>query len=182
MFACAVHGQPARRRAPHGRKRDLLFPGQVLACNAFRARLDILDRAAGDNLSAMDACPRAHIDNVVGGAHGFLVVLHHNHGIAQVPHALEGIDELDIVPLVQTDGRFVEHIEDAHERRTDLRGKTNALGLTARERGGTAGERQIPQAHVIKEVQSGLNLPEDRGGNHLIARGNLRRQRAEEVQ
>ena len=134
MFPRAVHSQPASRCAPDGRERDLLFPGQVLACNAFRARLDILHRAAGDNLSAVNAGPRTHIDNIIGRPHGFLVVLHHDHGVAQVTHAFERIDKLDIVPLMQTDRRFIEHIEHTHECGPDLGRKPDALGLTARKR------------------------------------------------
>ena len=79
----------------------------------------------------MYARSRADIDNVVRRAHGILVMLHHDHGVAQITHALKRIDQLLIVSLVQTDGRFVEHIQHAHQGGPDLRGQTDALRFTA---------------------------------------------------
>ena len=48
---------------------------------------DLLRRAGGHHLPAVDSGAGADVDEVVGGPHGVLVVLHHNEGIAQIPQA-----------------------------------------------------------------------------------------------
>ena len=68
----------------------------------------------------MLAGARAHVDQVVGGVHGLLVVLDDEHGVAEVAQALERADELRVVALVQADRRLVEDVEHADERRADL--------------------------------------------------------------
>ena len=45
----------------------------------------------GDDLAAMDAGAGADIDHMVGDADGVLVMLDHDHGIAEVAQALEGL-------------------------------------------------------------------------------------------
>ena len=42
-------------------------------------------------------------------------------------------DELRVVPLVETDGRLVQDVQHAHQRRADLGRQADALGLAARE-------------------------------------------------
>ncbi len=54
-------------------------------------------------MTAELAGARAHIDDVVGGADGVLVVLDHDHGVALVAQALEGRDQAVVVALVQAD-------------------------------------------------------------------------------
>ena len=56
---------------------------------------------------------RAHVDHVVGGADRLLVVLDHDHGVAEVAQALEGLEQARVVALVQADRRLVEHVEHA---------------------------------------------------------------------
>ena len=51
---------------------------------------DVLEGALGDNLAAVYTGARAYVDDVVGVAYGFLVVLHHQHGIAQVTQVVPG--------------------------------------------------------------------------------------------
>jgi hypothetical protein len=42
----------------------------------------------GHHMAAVDAGARADVQQVVGGADGFFVVLHHQHGVAQVAQVL----------------------------------------------------------------------------------------------
>src|ERR1700688_183213 len=79
------------------------------------------------------ASPRArpHIDHVIGAADRLFVVLDNNHSIAEIAQALERFEKLGIVALMQPDRRFVEHVEDARQPRTDLRSKPDALALAA---------------------------------------------------
>ena len=49
-------------------------------------------------------------------AHRLLVVLDDDHRVAEVAQALERLDQLRVVALVQADRRLVEDVEHAHER------------------------------------------------------------------
>ncbi len=58
----------------------------------------------------MDAGPWPHLHDVIRRTDGVLVVLHDNHGVADVAQAFERGDHLDIVFRMQTDAGFVEDI------------------------------------------------------------------------
>ena len=64
--------------------------------------------------------PGADVDDVVGDLDGVLVVLDHEHGVAEVAQAHQRVDEPVVVALVQADRRLVEHVEHADEARADL--------------------------------------------------------------
>ena len=53
-----------------------------------------------DDATAGHARAGTEVDHVVRGADGLLVVLDHDHGIADVAHALEGGEQSLVVPLV----------------------------------------------------------------------------------
>ena len=102
--------------------------------------------ALGDDVPAVLARARAHVDEPVGRAHHLLVVLDDEHGVAEVAQPLERSDELVVVALVETDRRLVEDVEHADELRADLGRQPQALRLAARERrrrrGRAAGSRR----------------------------------------
>ena len=108
---------------------------------------------------------RADIDDPVGGLHRLLVVLDDDERVAQVAQALKGGDELAVVALVQADRRLVEHVQDADEARTDLRGQADTLRLAARKGSGTARQRQVGEADIDEEGQACLDLCEDGRGD-----------------
>ena len=95
-------------------------------------------RALGDDLAAVDAGARPHVDHLVGGADRLLVVLDHDHRVAEVAQPPEGREQPVVVALVQADRRLVEHVEHAGQPRADLRGQPDALALAARERAAVA--------------------------------------------
>ncbi len=107
----------------------------------------------GDDLAAVLAGARAHVDDVVGRAHGLLVVLHDEDGVAEVAQAQQRVDEAAVVALVQADAGLVEDVEHADERRADLRGQADALRLAAGERGGGALQREVADADIVEEAQ-----------------------------
>ena len=72
-----------------------------------------------------------HVDEPVGRSHHLLVVLHHEHGVAEVAQTLERADQPAVVPLVEADRGLVEDVEDAHELRADLRRQPQTLRLAA---------------------------------------------------
>ena len=81
----------------------------------------------------MDARAGSHVDDVVRRAHRVLIVLHHEHGVAEVAQMAQRVEQLVVVALVQSDGRLVENVEHAHQARADLRRQTD-LWLAAGER------------------------------------------------
>jgi hypothetical protein len=135
---------PARRSACG--RRDI-------AGEAGRVGHDLFRRALGDDFAAMDAGAGAHVDHMVGGADRVLVVLDHDHGVAEVAQALQRFEQAVVVALVQADGGLVEHIEHAGQAGADLRGQADALALAARQRAGGARQRQIVEPDIVEEAQ-----------------------------
>ncbi len=74
-------------------------------------------------------------------------------------------DQTLVVALVQSDGRLVQHVHDAHQSGTDLRGQTDALGLSAGKRLRGARQRQIVQTDVIEESEARTDLLDDLTGD-----------------
>jgi hypothetical protein len=117
----AAHGEGAVVvRAPVG-NRDLALPREELAGDRLRVSFDRLRRALCDDVAAVHAGAGAHVHEVVGRAHHLLVVLHDQHGVAEVAQPLERPDQLAVVPLVEADRGLVEDVEHADELAPDLR-------------------------------------------------------------
>ena len=100
----------------------------------FLLRSHLRRRALGDDVAAVLAGARAHVDEPVGAAHHLLVVLDDEHGVAEVAQPLERADQPVVVALVEPDRRLVEDVEHADELRADLRREPEPLRLAARER------------------------------------------------
>ena len=95
-----------------------------------------------------------HVDDVVGGADGLLVVLDDEHAVAEVAQPRQRLEQARVVALVQADRRLVEDVEHADQRAADLRGQPDALRLAARQRRRRAVERQVVDADVDEEGQA----------------------------
>ena len=108
----------------------------------------------------MDAGAGADVEHVVGGADRVLVMLDHDHGVAEVAQALQRLEQPRIVALVQADRRLVQHIEHAGQAGADLRGEADALALAARQRAGRARQREIVEPDVDQEPQPVADLLE----------------------
>ena len=84
---------------------------------------------------------RANIDHMVGGHNRLFIMFDDDDRIAKVTQSDQRIQQTGIVALVQADGRFIKHIENARQPRPDLRGEANALALTAGQSAGIARKR-----------------------------------------
>ena len=113
----------------------------------------------GDDLAAVDAGAGADVDHVVGGADRVLVVLDHDHGVAEVAQALQRLQQPGVVALVQADRGLVEHVEHADEARADLRGEADALALAAGERARGARQGQVVEPDVDQELRAARGSP-----------------------
>jgi hypothetical protein len=112
---------------------------------------------------------------MVGGAHHVLVVLHHDHAVADVAQVLERGDQAVVVALVQADAGLVQHIHHARQARADLAGQADALRLAAAERLGAAVQAQVAQAHVVQELQARGDLAHHLVGDLGLGAGELQR-------
>ncbi len=130
-------------------------------------------------MPAVDAGAGADVDHVVGREDRVLVVLHHDHRVADVAQVLERLEQPGVVALMQADGGLVQHVEHAGEPRADLRGQPDALALAARQRAGRARQRQIVEADVDQELQPLADLLEDADGDLVLLFGELLRQLGE---
>ena len=137
----AVDGELAAlgARAAYLGDRDLAAAGEVLAGHRVGVLVEVLDRAAVDDLAAVLAGAGADVDDPVGGADGVLVVLDDDQGVAEVLEPDQRLDEALVVALVEADRRLVEDVEDADQAGADLGGEPDALGLAAGQRARRAG-------------------------------------------
>ena len=62
---------------------------------------------------------------------------------------------------MQTDGRFIQDVEDADQPGADLRRQTDALGFAAGERRSAAGECQVVEPDIHEEGETALHLAQD---------------------
>ena len=70
---------------------------------------------------------RTNIHNIIRSKHGILVMLHDNQRISQIPQMLQSGKQLVIVPLVQSNARFIQNIGYTNQTGTDLSRQTNSL-------------------------------------------------------
>ena len=110
---------------------------------------------------------------MVGGTHGVLVVLHHQHRVAQVPQALERRDQPLVVSLVQPDRRLVEDVEHPHERRADLRGQTDALRLATGQRRSGALDAEVADANVLQKAEPLFDLAQNQVRDPAVMLGKV---------
>ena len=139
VLACAANLQemPVAFSA-FGRHGDRAFAGKILARNGFLTGADILITAGANDLTAVYAGARADVDDMIRRAHRILVVLDNDQGVPKVAQMIQRLQQLLVVSLMQANGRLVQYIQHAHQRRADLRCQTDALTLASGERSGGA--------------------------------------------
>ena len=93
-----------------------------------------------DDLAAMLAGAKPHIDHVIGGVDRLLIVLDDEDAVAEIAQMTQRLQQATVVALMQSDRRLVEHIHHAGESGADLRGETNALRFAPGETVGVAVE------------------------------------------
>ncbi len=158
----ARQAQPVQaRRHTGGRHVDLAPAGEISAGQRFAIGLNCRRRAVCNDAATMFAGAQSHVDHVIGGANRFLIVLDHEHRVAEVAQMPQGRNQAIVVALVQADRRLVEHVHDAGQAGADLRGEANALRLAPRQCVGRALERQVVQADIIEEFQAHADFTHD---------------------
>src|SRR5690606_5462229 len=166
VLAGAVYAYVALRGFPAlFRHRQHKFAGKILACKTLSYLDYLLERPGCHNISTVDAGTRAQVHNVVGAAKSLLVVFNNNQRVSDVPQMQKGFDKSFIVPLVQANTWLIKDVQNADERRPNLGGKPDALGLASAERGGAPVERKIIKPHAYHEAQPVADFLEYLVGN-----------------
>ena len=140
---------------------DAQRAAQILSGQRIGAVADVVGGARRHERAAVHAGTGPKVDEVVGGEDRFLVVLDHDHGVAEIAQPAQGVEQSSVIALMQADRGLIEDIHHAGETRTDLTRQTDALRLAARERVGTTFERQVLEPYVHEEAQSIENLTHD---------------------
>ena len=161
----------AIRAAALGKHGDPLASGDVGAGERGGRVHDFRRRSAGDQLAAMTAGAGAEVDDIVGAADGFFIVLDDEHGVAEVAQVFERGEKAPVVAMVQADGRFVENVEDAAQFGSDLRGEADALAFSTGERGGGAAELQVAESDVVQEFEAFGDFVGDASGDGQFPAG-----------
>ena len=102
--------------------------------------------------------PLADVNNPVAFANGLFVVFDNNHRVAQITQPSQRVDEPAVITLVQTDRRLVEHVQGAHQTRTNLACKPNALRLSSRQRSCRSSQREVIEADIEQKTESSIDL------------------------
>ncbi len=127
--------------------------GEILSCQRRRIGHHLGWRALGDDLAAMNAGAGTDVDDVIRQPDRVFVVLHHDHGVAEIAQPLQRVEQPRIVALVQADGGFIQHIEHAGEAGADLRRQADALAFATGQRARRARQSQIVEADIEQERQ-----------------------------
>ena len=161
---------PAIALAAMLRNRDKFAAAKIGTGNGCGHLLNFFYRALGHHFTAMLACSRTDVDNLVGSIHCFLIMLYDNQRITQITQMLERFQQLAIIALVQTNARFVQNIQHTCQAAAYLRCQTDALRFAAAERTGASVQRQVIKAYVIEELQTRHNLLQHLMRNYLLLR------------
>ena len=93
--------------------------------------------------------------------------------VADVAQILQRFNQLVIVALVQTDGRFIEDIKHAHQRGTDLGCQSDALCLAAGQRSRTARKGQIVKTDIDEKAETRADFLENFRGDLRFCFGQM---------
>ena len=147
---------------------DLLLAGQILPGDGALAARNLLRCAGADHFPTVHTRTGADVDEIICRTHGVLVVLDDDERVAEITQLAQRGQQLFIVALVQTDGRLIQNIQHAHERRADLRCEPDALALAAGQRGRRACERQVLQSDALQKMQARAHLAQNALGDLRI--------------
>ncbi len=151
------------------------LPARYWPVSEAGSAIDLGRRALGDHVAAVLTGAGAEVEQVVRGAHRALVVLDHDHRVAEIAKALQGADQLLVVALVQPDRGLVEDVHDPDEAGADLRRQADPLRLPARERSRRAPQREVADAHVLQEGEALGDLAHDEARDRALRLGHLQR-------
>ena len=135
-------------RAPLPRHRNRASTREIVAGHRVGHGVEACHGPGVDDLATVLARPGADIDDPVALSDRLLIVLDHEHGVAEIAEPGERVDQPSVVTLVQADRRLVEHIQGADQPRSDLAREPDALGLATGEGARGTCQSQVVEADV----------------------------------
>lgn len=129
--------------------------------------IDLAPVSLSYDLAPVDAGSRTEVDDMVGRAHGVLVMFDDEKRVTAISQISKNLQKFLIVARMKPDGRFIENVENTLKVRAELSCQSNALGFSPRESWGGAVEIEVIEAYFTKEGKAlkdlGLNIPDDGG-------------------
>lgn len=148
-----------------GRDGDRFLSGEEGAGDGFRFLGDLGRGALGDEVSAVSAGAGSKIAELIGAGDDIAIMLDHDQGVSKVAQFVEGGEEAVIVAGMESDGGFIEDVEDAAESASKLAGQTYPLCLATAERIGGAAEVEIIETDIDEELEAELDFTQDFTGD-----------------
>ena len=120
---------------------------------------------------------RAEIDDVIGAAHRFFIVLDDDERVSFFAQRGQRFEQSKIVARMQPNRRFVENVKDAAQIRAELRRETNPLRFAAAQSFCGTTEREIAEPDVLHEIEPLSNFRHEIGRDRFLrsAKAQLRR-------
>ena len=109
------------------RKLNITDVVQVLTRQAFGISIQGAEITLEHNLSAMMACERAYINDLVGGPDDLFIMLHNNDRIPQIAQTKQNTDQALGVARMKTDAGLIQNIHRSDKVASKCGGKVNAL-------------------------------------------------------
>ena len=161
--------RPPERRTAGGRNRNAALSPQVASGHRWvPVRQELRRRPLEYHLAAVHPRARPEIDHVVGGPDRLFVVFDDYHGIPEIAQAPQRRQQPPVVPLMQADGRLIEHVQHAGQVGADLGGEPYPLPLAPGQGGRAPRQRQVSDADVGEKPQPVANLAKHAAGNQLL--------------
>ncbi len=129
--------------------------GQPRAGHAARVPRDVLGRPGGEDVTAVRAAARAHVDEVVGGGEQVQVVIDDDDRGAGFQQPVEHAGQGGHVERVQAGGRLVEDVQHAALAAAQPGGDPQPLRLAAGQRRRRLAQPQVAQADLADRPQRG---------------------------
>src|SRR5260370_6108165 len=132
---------------------------------------EVFDRSESVVVTAIPSGSGIKVDDEIGATHRILVMFDYHQSIAFFFESVEGFQQSEVIPGMQTDRRFIEDVEHTAEIRSELGSQPDPLRLAATQRAGGSTERQVFQPNPLHEEEPLLDFGQNRIGNALSLAG-----------
>ncbi len=123
----------------------------------------------GDQPPTVRASARPEVDDEIRCPDRRLVVFDYDDAVPLIAQLYESSEQHVVVARMQADGRFIEHITDTPEVRSQLRRQPDPLRLAPRQSVGSAIECEVAQSDLLQKLQPWQDLFHDVGGDLCLA-------------
>ena len=158
------------RRPALGRDRDLFLARQEPARHAARRALDVAQAALRHDLPTPHAGAGAKVHHMIGRPDRLFIVFHDDDGVPQIAQVEQALQQPGVVAGMQSDGRFIQNVDDPHQPAADLPRQPNPLALTTGQCRGRAVQCEIVQPAPQQESQPAANFFQHFCGDVLAGR------------